>query len=59
MEINLNGEEVNEAIIDYINKELKTKVAGIDYPIFEVGKKNYEVNLDTTIRVYVYRVNDE
>ncbi len=55
MEIKLDGEQVGEAIIDYINKELDTKIKAIDYPVVEIGKKSHELDFSTSVSVYIYR----
>jgi hypothetical protein len=60
MRIVLDGEAVGEAIIDYINKQLDTKVRAVDYPIIEMGKKSYEINFENDVSVWVYKeVNNE
>lgn len=60
MRIVLDGEAVGEAIIDYINKQLDTKVKAVDYPMIETGKKSYELNFETDVSVWVYKeVSDE
>jgi len=60
MEIKLDGEAVGEAIIDYINKQLDTKVKAVDYPMIEMGKKSYELNFETDVSVWVYKeVNND
>jgi hypothetical protein len=60
MRIVLDGEAVGEAIIDYINKQLDTKVRAVDYPIIEMGKKSYELNFETDVSVWVYKeMNNE
>ena len=58
MEIKLDCEQVGEAIIDFINKELDTKVKAIDYPVVEIGKKSHELNFNTSVSIYIYREVD-
>jgi hypothetical protein len=55
MRITLDGETVAEAIMDYINKELDTKVSAVDYPMIEIGKKSYELDFETEVSVWVYK----
>ena len=60
MEIKLDGEAVGEAIIDYINKQLDTKVTAIDYPTIEIGKNSYELNFETSVNIYICKeVNND
>lgn len=55
MQIKLDGEEVTEAIINYINQELDTDVKAIDYPSIQIGKNNYELNLEADISLWVVK----
>jgi len=55
MRVKLDGEQVTEAIIRYINTELGTEVSVIDYPTIEIGKTSYELNFETDVSLWIYK----
>ena len=55
MQIKLDGEQVAEAIINYINQELDTDVKALDYPNIQIGNNNYELNAETDISLWVVK----
>ena len=59
MRVKLDGEQVTEAIIKYINTELDTEVSVIDYPTIKIGKTSYELNFETDVSLWIYKQNND